>query len=111
MLRRSDAPTRLADVARRLGLELVDLNRDARVAVRAEDAFVMEAFAVTRTAWEACPRPRRARTGVKCHVYLLRCNRLQGRGAKVLAQALQILHDLGVKRNAGCRASPERLEL
>jgi len=42
-----------ADVARRLGLELVDLNRDEQVQVRAEDAFVMEAFAVARTAWEA----------------------------------------------------------
>jgi hypothetical protein len=41
-------------VARRLGLELVDLNRDAREAVRAENAFVMEAFSVARTAWETC---------------------------------------------------------
>ena len=60
MLRRFDAPTR-ADVAQRLGTELVDLNRDARVAVRAENAFVMDAFSVARTAWEACPRPRRTR--------------------------------------------------
>ena len=29
------------------------MNRDERVAVRAEDAFAMEAFAVARTAWEA----------------------------------------------------------
>jgi len=42
-----------AAVARRLGVELVDLNRDERVHVRAEDAFVMEAFAVARAAWEA----------------------------------------------------------
>jgi uncharacterized protein (DUF362 family) len=42
-----------ADVARRLGVELVDLNRDERVEVRAEDAFVMGAFAVAKTAWEA----------------------------------------------------------
>ena len=42
-----------ADVARKLGVELVDLNRDERVEVRAEDAFVMRAFAVARTAWEA----------------------------------------------------------
>lgn len=42
-----------ADVARRLGVELVDLNRDERVDVRAENAFVMEAFAVARAAWEA----------------------------------------------------------
>jgi uncharacterized protein (DUF362 family) len=42
-----------ADVARRLGVELVDLNRDERVEVRAVNAFVMEKFAVARTAWEA----------------------------------------------------------
>jgi uncharacterized protein (DUF362 family) len=42
-----------ADVARRLGVEMVDLNRDERVTVHAEDAFVMETFAVARTAWEA----------------------------------------------------------
>jgi uncharacterized protein (DUF362 family) len=42
-----------ADVARRLGLDLVDLNRDEQVQVRAENAFVMEAFAVARAVWEA----------------------------------------------------------
>ncbi len=42
-----------ADVARRLGIELVDLNRDEQVQVRAANAFVMEEFAVARTAWEA----------------------------------------------------------
>jgi uncharacterized protein (DUF362 family) len=42
-----------ADVARRLGVELVDLNRDERVAVRVEHAFVMGTFGVARTAWEA----------------------------------------------------------
>ena len=42
-----------ADVARQLGLELVDLNRDARVAVQVADALAMETFAVARTAWEA----------------------------------------------------------
>jgi uncharacterized protein (DUF362 family) len=42
-----------ADVARRLGVALVDLNRDERVEVRAENAFVMESFAVARAAWEA----------------------------------------------------------
>ena len=52
-----------------------------------------------------------ARTGLKYHVYLLRCNRPRGSGAKVLAQALQILYDLGVKRNARFRAFLERLEL
>ena len=42
-----------ADVARRLGLELVDLNRDEPVRVHAQDAYVMPEFAVARTAWEA----------------------------------------------------------
>ena len=42
-----------AAVARRLGVDLVDLNRDERVEVRAEDAFVMDRFEVARTAWEA----------------------------------------------------------
>jgi uncharacterized protein (DUF362 family) len=42
-----------ADVARRLGLELADLNRDERVQVHAPDAYVMPDFAVARAAWEA----------------------------------------------------------
>jgi uncharacterized protein (DUF362 family) len=42
-----------ADVARRLGVERVDLNRDEQVQVRAENAFVMESFAVARAAWDA----------------------------------------------------------
>ena len=42
-----------ADVARRLGVELVDLNRDERVEVHVADAFVMKAFGVARTALEA----------------------------------------------------------
>jgi uncharacterized protein (DUF362 family) len=42
-----------ADVARRLGVELVDLNRDERVQVHVADAFVMKAFGVARTALEA----------------------------------------------------------
>lgn len=42
-----------AEVARRLGVDLVDLNRDEIVEVRAENAFVMETFGVARTAWEA----------------------------------------------------------
>jgi uncharacterized protein (DUF362 family) len=42
-----------ADVARRLGLRLVDLNRDEHVQVHAPDAYVMPDFAVARTAWEA----------------------------------------------------------
>ncbi|MBN1402527.1 MAG: DUF362 domain-containing protein [Anaerolineae bacterium] len=42
-----------ADVARRLGLPLVDLNRDERVAVHAKDAYVMADFAIARTAYEA----------------------------------------------------------
>lgn len=43
----------VAEVARKLGVELVDLNRDERVRVRARDAFVMERFAIARTALEA----------------------------------------------------------
>ena len=42
-----------ADAARRLGVEMVDLNRDERVEVRPQDAFVMNKFSVARTAWEA----------------------------------------------------------
>jgi len=42
-----------AEVARRLGVELADLNRDSRVEVEVEDAYVMSAFAVARTAYEA----------------------------------------------------------
>ena len=42
-----------AEVARRLGVEMVDLNRDERVEVHARDAFVMETFGVARTAWDA----------------------------------------------------------
>ena len=42
-----------AQVARKLGIELLDLNRDERIEVRAEDAFVMERFAVAKAAWEA----------------------------------------------------------
>jgi uncharacterized protein (DUF362 family) len=42
-----------AAVARRLGVELVDLNRDEQVQVRAQSAFVMERFAVARAAWGA----------------------------------------------------------
>ena len=39
-------------VVRRLGLELVDLNRDEPVQVHAQEAYVMPDFAVARTAWE-----------------------------------------------------------
>jgi uncharacterized protein (DUF362 family) len=59
-----DFPTRLdsircmeiagiGDVARTLGVEVVDLNRDEHVEVRARDAFVMKRFAIARTAAEA----------------------------------------------------------
>jgi uncharacterized protein (DUF362 family) len=59
-----DFPTRLdsircmeiagiVEVARTLGIEVVDLNRDEHVEVRARDAFVMERFAIARTAAEA----------------------------------------------------------
>jgi len=43
----------IVEVARKLGVELIDLNRDERVEVRAPDAFVMERFAIARTAMEA----------------------------------------------------------
>lgn len=42
-----------AEVARRLGIELVDLNRDERVEVQVENALVMERFAVACTALKA----------------------------------------------------------
>ena len=42
-----------AEVAERLGVELVDLNRDALVEVALDDALVMGTFGVARTAWEA----------------------------------------------------------
>jgi uncharacterized protein (DUF362 family) len=42
-----------ADVARKLGVEMVDLNRDQRVDVRADNALVMPEFAIARTAYEA----------------------------------------------------------
>ena len=42
-----------SEVARKLGLDVVDLNRDERVEVHAEEAFVMGTFSVARTAWEA----------------------------------------------------------
>jgi len=40
-------------VAKRLGVEVVDLNRDEQVEVKVEDAFVMDDFAIAKTAWEA----------------------------------------------------------
>ena len=40
-------------VAERLGVELVDLNRDEQVKVSAPDAYVMDTFSVAKTAWEA----------------------------------------------------------
>jgi uncharacterized protein (DUF362 family) len=42
-----------ADVARALGLEMVDLNHDEQVTVQAPDAYVMPEFGVARTAYEA----------------------------------------------------------
>jgi uncharacterized protein (DUF362 family) len=42
-----------ADVARKYGLEMVDLNRDEVVQVEAPDAYVMHSFGVARTAYEA----------------------------------------------------------
>ena len=43
----------VVDIARKLGVEVVDLNRDEHVKVRAPDAFVMERFAIAKAAWEA----------------------------------------------------------
>lgn len=45
--------TGTADVARKYGLPMVDLNRDEVVEVHAEDAFVMPTFGVAKTAYEA----------------------------------------------------------
>jgi hypothetical protein len=42
-----------ADVARSLGLEMIDLNHDEQVMVQAPDAYVMGEFGVARTAYEA----------------------------------------------------------
>ena len=42
-----------ADVAKKLSVELVDLNRDKPVEVRVSDAFVMKKFKVAKTALEA----------------------------------------------------------
>jgi uncharacterized protein (DUF362 family) len=61
-----------AEVARKLGVELVDLNRDDRVEVRVEDAYVMPTFSVARTAYEAdaiicLPVAKtHVRTGITC---------------------------------------------
>jgi uncharacterized protein (DUF362 family) len=43
----------VAEVARKLGVELVDLNQDERVEVKAPDAFVMDRFAIAKTVAEA----------------------------------------------------------
>ncbi|MDF1515681.1 MAG: DUF362 domain-containing protein, partial [Anaerolineae bacterium] len=45
--------TGTADVARKYGLPMVDLNRDEVVRVQAPDAFVMPEFGVAKTAYEA----------------------------------------------------------
>lgn len=42
-----------ADVARRYGLEMIDLNHDERVMVEAANAYVMGTFGVAKSAWEA----------------------------------------------------------
>lgn len=61
-----------ADVARRLGLRMVDLNRDEVVEVHTEHAYVMHTFGVARTALEAdviidLPVVKtHARTGITC---------------------------------------------
>ncbi len=41
------------EVARKLGVEVVDLNRDEQVEVSAPDAFVMDTFSIAKTAFEA----------------------------------------------------------
>jgi uncharacterized protein (DUF362 family) len=41
------------EVAKRLGVKVVDLNRDEQVEVKVPDAFVMDTFAIAKTAWEA----------------------------------------------------------
>ncbi len=61
-----------ADVARKYGLPMVDLNRDEIVEVQAQDAYVMATFGVARTAWEAdfivdLPVAKtHSRTGITC---------------------------------------------
>jgi len=45
--------TGVVEVAKKLGVEVVDLNRDEQVEVEAPDAFVMNTFAIAKTAWEA----------------------------------------------------------
>lgn len=41
------------EVARRCGVKVIDLNRDEQVQVKVPDAFVMDTFAIAKTAWEA----------------------------------------------------------
>ena len=41
------------EVARKCGVEVVDLNRDEQVEVKVSDAFVMDTFAIAKTAWQA----------------------------------------------------------
>ncbi|MBC8235218.1 DUF362 domain-containing protein [bacterium] len=41
------------DVAQKLGVDIVDLNRDEQVEVKIPDAFVMNTFSIAKTAWEA----------------------------------------------------------
>ncbi len=43
----------VTEVAKRLGVDVVDLNQDEQVEVTAPDAFVMERVAFAKTAWEA----------------------------------------------------------
>jgi uncharacterized protein (DUF362 family) len=43
----------IAEIARELGLEMIDLNRDERVRVQVEGAYVMPTFGVAKTAYEA----------------------------------------------------------
>jgi len=40
-------------VAKKFGVKVVDLNHDEQIEVNAPDAFVMDTFAIAKTAWEA----------------------------------------------------------
>ncbi|UCF73085.1 MAG: DUF362 domain-containing protein [Deltaproteobacteria bacterium] len=41
------------EVAKKFGVKVVDLNHDEQIEVNAPDAFVMDTFAIAKTAWEA----------------------------------------------------------
>ena len=43
----------VAQVAERLGIEIIDLNQDEQIEVRPSEAYVMETFSIAQTAFEA----------------------------------------------------------